>query len=240
MTLLTAVNRAQRRLSLSVTSGIVADGQETQNLLWELANTEAEDVLDRSEYPFPLLRRTQSFTASLASLQSAPGKPTNLRRAIEGTFWNTTSDRQIFGPLNEQEWALANGQPVTSSIDQYAMFRYDGLHIYPVPTAADTITYDYVINTPIQATGAGAYKTAFTADNDVYLFGDRLLILGVVWRYLQVKGRDYAEAMRDYELALASEFTAQRGAARVLSIAPDYDDDPGAREPIVPSTGFGA
>lgn len=240
MTLLTAINRAQRRLSLPVTSSIVADGQETQNLLWELANAEAEDVLKRDEFDWPLLTRTQSFTASLASLQSAPGKPTNFQRALAETFWNQTKDRKINGPLNAEEWALAQGQSVTSSIQQYAMFRYDGLHIFPAPSTADTIAYDYIINTPIQATGGGSYKTLFTADSDVYLLGDALLVLGVRWRYLADKGRDYAEAQKDYELALSAEYRAQRGAARVLSIAPEYDDDPGATLPLVPDTGFGA
>lgn len=238
MTLLTAVQGAQRLLSLPVTSSLIADGQETQNLLFQLANEEAADLLDRDELTFPALRRTQSFTASLASLQ-ASGKSSNFRRAIPGTFWNATDDRQIGGPLNEQEWALANGEPVTSMIQQYAMFRYDGLHVFPVPTVADTITYDYIINTPVLAVDGATYKTAFSVDTDSYLLGDRLLRLGVTWRYKQAKGRDYAEDMRNYELALAAAARADRGAPRTLSIAPS-DDESGISLPHVPDTGFGA
>lgn len=234
MTLLTALNRAQRRLSLTVTSTIIADGQETQNLLWELANVTAEDLL---AHDWPLLKRTQSFTASLASLQ-ASGKPSDFHHAMKGTFWNASQDRQIAGPLNDEEWAAANGANLISQIEQYVMFRYDGLHVFPTPTVADTITFDYVINTPIQATGGGAYKTAFTADTDVFLLGDRLLLLGVRWRYLADKGRDYAEAMRDSEWAISEEMENQRGAARVLGLSPpDYDDVP---EGHVPEAGFGA
>lgn len=237
MTLLTAVNGAQRKLSLAVTSSVVADGQETQNLLLQLANEEAEEVLQRDEYDFPLLRRTQSFTASLASLQGAPGKPTNFQRAIPETFWNATKDRKIYGPLRDEEWAIANGNAVTSATWQSAMFRYDGLHLFPVPAAADTITYDYIINTPVQATGGGAYKTAFTADTDEYLLGDRILRLGIVWRYKADKGRDYAEDMKTYELALSALARAQRGAARTLSVAPDEVEWP--PDGIVPDSGFG-
>lgn len=230
MTLLTAINAAQRKLSLVATSAVVADGQETQNLLWQLANDEAVEILERDEYDFPLLRRTQSFAASLASLQSAPGKPTDFQRAIPETFWNASQNRKVYGPLSDEEWAIANGNAVSSATWQSAMFRYDGLHIFPVPTVADTITYDYIINTPIQATGGGAYKTAFTSDLDEYLLGDRALRLGVVWRYLQTKGRDYAEDLKNYELAIAALARAQRGAPRALSIAPSEQED----------TGFGA
>lgn len=235
MTLLTACNRAQRRLSLTVTSGIVADGQETQNLLLELAQDTAEDLLAREEWPD--LTREKSFTASLASLQ-ASGLPSDFDRAIKKTFWNRSQDRQIGGPISEEEWAIAYGEPFTSSIEQYAQFRYDGLHIYPVPTVADTIVYSYIINTPIQATGGGAYKTAFTADTDVFLLGDRLLYLGVRWRYLADKGRDYAEAMKDYEIAIAQELQKQRGAARDVWLA--IPDQPGLPMPLVPDSGFGA
>lgn len=238
MTLLTAVNAAQRKLSLAVTSTVVADGQETQNLLFQLANEEAEEVLERDEYDFPLLRRTQSFTASLASLQSAPGKPTNFQRAIPETFWNASQDRKIYGPLTDEEWAIANGNAVTSATWQSVMFRNDGLHIFPVPTTADTITYDYIINTPVLAVDGSTYKTAFTADNDSYVLGDRLLRLGIVWRYKADKGRDYAEDLKNYELALSAVSRAQRGAPRVLSVAPDEVEWP--PDGIVPDTGFGA
>jgi hypothetical protein len=238
VTLLTAANEAQRELSLSVTTTLIADGQETQNLLYRLANKEVKELLRRTEYTFPALRRTQSFTASLASLQSAPGKPANFFRAIPGTFWNDTTARQIGGPLTEEEWALANGASVTSSIQQYAMFRYDGLHLFPAPTAANTITYDYVINTPVLAADGATYKSAFSVDTDTYLLDEELLILGMVWRYLKTKGRDYAEALRDYEFALAAFALAAR-TPRSLSIAP-YSDNDGIGMPNIPDSGYGS
>lgn len=237
MTLLTAVQDAQRELSLAVTSTLVADGQETQNLLYRLARKEAQEILRRLEYTFPSLRRTHSFTASLASLQ-ATGKPADFKRMVRATAWNMSKDRQIGGPLSEQEWALANGEPVTSMIQQYFMLRHDGLHIFPTPTVADTITYDYVINTPVLAADGTSYKENFSADTDTYLLGDEVLTLAVVWRYLSAKGRDYAEALKDYEMALAAESTAARG-ARTVSLAP-IEDDSGVTLPHVPDTGFGA
>lgn len=237
MSLLTATNDAQRLLSLPVTTGIVADGQETQNLLLALAKREVLDCARRDYWP--ILRRTQSFTASLASLQSAPGKPTDFDRAVPGTFWNRTTDRRMSGPLNDQEWALAYGQAVTSGISQYVMFRYDGLHIFPVPTAADTIAYEYIINTPWETSGGSALTTP-TADSDVTKLGDELLTLGLVWRYKQSKGRDYAEDLRNYEMRLQSEMTVSRGAGRNLMIAMPDDANVGQMFPNIPDTGFGA
>ena len=150
---------------------------------------------------------------------------------------NHTSDRKIYGPLRDEEWAIANGNAVTSATWQSVMFRYDGLHVFPVPVAADTISYDYITNTPVLAVDGTTYKSAFTVDTDSYVFGDRILRLGIVWRYKAAKGRDYAEDLRNYELALATLYRAEQGAPRTLSIAPDDVEWP--PEGIVPDSGFG-
>lgn len=234
MTLLSALNDAQRLLSLPVTANVVADGQETQNLLFALAKEEVAECA--SALNWPKLLRTHSFTASLASLQSG-ALPSDFDRIAEGSFWNRTEDREVCGPLSSQEYALAYGRPVTATYTQYWMRRYDGIHIFPVPASADTMAFEYVINTPVQATGGGAFKETFTADTDETVLGDRLLRLGVIWRYKQAKGRDYAEDMKNYEMAKASEFGKQRS-ARVLSLTPRSDDVLGM--PLTPESGFGA
>jgi hypothetical protein len=222
LTLLTAINEAQRELSLAVTSAVVADGQETQNLLFRLANKAVKDLLKRTEYHFPALTRGHSFTASLASLQ-ASGKPTNFKRCLADTIWNASTDRSIAGPIDPREWAIANGAPIVPAVTQYAMFRYDGLHIFPAPTVAETITYEYLINTPVLAVDGVTYKTAFTLDTDSFVMDEEILTLDVVWRYLRVKGRDYAEALKDFELALAGESVAQTGSRRVSIALPETD-----------------
>lgn len=234
MTLLSAVNDAQRELSLPITATLVADGQETQDLLFRMAKKEAAEIVRRGDYDWPILTRTLSFTASLASLQSS-GKASDFKRAIRNSFWNATTKRPIAGPLNNQEWMQANYQPLTSSIQQFAMFQYDGLHIFPTPTVADTIAYRYIINTPVLDVDGVTYQTTFDTDTDSYLWGDEILTLGVVWRYLQVKGRDYAEALKDYETALATEFGAQAGSARLLALAPEDDLDFATTIPSLPS-----
>lgn len=235
MTLLTALKDAQRELSLAVTSSMVSDGQETQNLLYRLANKAAKDVLRRPEYRLPLLEREHSFTATTGATLQTSGKPSDFDRIIPDTIWNRSTDKKVAGPLDQEEWAIANGLPISSNIEQYAMLRYDGLHIFPAPTVGDTIAYQYRINTPVQATGGGAYKTVFSADSDVYLLGDELLTLDVVWRYKREKGRDYAENLKDFELALQSIASGTSGSRRAYVASPDGD---AFGIGLIPETGF--
>ena len=233
MTLLTALNDVQRMCSLPVTSAIVADGQETQNLLFALAKREAADLSRRHDWP--ALLRDNVFTATLASLQ-ASGKPSNFDRMCPDTFWNRTTDRKISGPLTDKEWSAAYGFPITSSIQQYSRLRYNGLHIFPVPTVADTLAYEYVANTPVLDTNGSTYKTTWAADTDTFVLEEELLVLGVTWRFLKQKGLDYAEAMKDYELRVEGAIGAGRG-QRTIYLA---TQDAGIMTvPIIPETGFG-
>lgn len=234
MTLLTALNDVQRLCSLPVTSAIVADAQETQNLLFALAKREARELSRRHEWPE--LRRTQSFTASLASLQSAPGKPADFDRMVKKTFWNRTLDQEVCGPLTDEEWGIAYGRPFTSAIQQYWMLRHDGLHIFPVPTAADTLAFDYIINTPVESSG-GTAQTTWQADTDVFKLDEELLVLGVTWRFFKQKGLDYAEAMKDYELRVAAAIGASRSARDIMLASVEFDP---IGEPMIPETGYGA
>ncbi len=232
MTLKTAINEVQRLCSLPVTSAVVADGQESQQLLWSLANREARDVIRR--HAWPQLRREHTFTSNTASLQTN-GRPANFERIIAGTFWNRASDRELMGPLEATEWALAYGEPFTSAIQQYWMLRHDGLHIFPVPTAAEAMAYEYQMTTPVLAADGTTFRRQFEADTDTYVLDEELLILGVTYRFLKQKGLDYAEALRDYELALSTAIGSAKG-AKIINLAPEEADVP---LPLIPESGYG-
>ena len=56
------------------------------------------------------------------------------------------------------------------------------------PVNGVDLTFEYVSNAPIQATGDGALKQRFDADTDVWLLDDRLLQLETLWRWEKTKG----------------------------------------------------
>lgn len=233
MTLLSALQDAAVLCSLARPTQIVGVSQETEMMLLALAKREAAEALRRHDWP--KLTRTHTWTMSLASLQ-ASGLPSDFERMIDDTAWNRTKDEPIGGPLTHQEYARAYGEPIVTTITQWLMRRYDGLHIYPVPTAADAGAFEYIINTPVLAQDGSTYKTTFSADTDAYVIGgDELLTLGVTWRFLKQKGLDYAEALRDYELRVSSEINSMRGAKAVSIASPDMDP---LLDPNIPESGF--
>lgn len=86
------------------------------------------------------------------------------------------------------------------------------MQFYPAPNG--TAQYPYISNEWARS-ASGDAKTAFTADDDTFVLDNRLLTLGLIWRWQQQKDMAYAEDMQTYEIALAQAQSRDKG-ARVL------------------------
>ncbi|HAW53720.1 MAG TPA: hypothetical protein DEB52_16900 [Hyphomonas sp.] len=91
----------------------------------------------------------------------------------------------------------------------------DEFQFYPAPNG--TAQYPYISNAWARDVN-GVPKSTFTADDDTFVLDDRLLTLGLIWRWLDQKDMPYAEAMQTYETALSQAQTRDRG-ARVIGTA---------------------
>lgn len=74
------------------------------------------------------------------------------------------------------------------------------LQIFPAMPADDTARFYYISN-KIVLSAAGTPKVAFTSDDDTFALDERLLYLGVVWRWLASKKMEYSEPLKDFEVA---------------------------------------
>ncbi len=86
------------------------------------------------------------------------------------------------------------------------------VQVVPAIDTGVTAQYYYIGNQY-----AGGAKSAFTLDADTFLLPERLLTLGIVWRWKAQKGLEYAEHLKNYEIALAEEAGRDRG-GRILSM----------------------
>lgn len=64
----------------------------------------------------------------------------------------------------------------------------DRLRFSPAPLVAATAQYPYITNLTIRDASTGEMKADFTADTDEWLLPERLLTLGLVWRWRENKG----------------------------------------------------
>lgn len=87
------------------------------------------------------------------------------------------------------------------------------MQILPALATGVTAKFYYIKNRIV----AGGTKTEFTADGDTFDLPERLITLGVIWRWRAQKRKEYAEDMRNFEIALAEEMTRDKG-SRVLTV----------------------
>jgi hypothetical protein len=81
-----------------------------------------------------------------------------------------------------------------------------------VPLGVNTTAKYYYISNQITAGGS-----AFSSDSDVFVLNERLLTLGLIWRWRQQKRQEYGEDMKNYELALEKEIARDKGAQVLTS-----------------------
>lgn len=80
---------------------------------------------------------------------------------------------------------------------------------FPAPNGTATFPY---ISKMIVLDENGVPKPAFTADTDTFILSERVLTLGLIWRYLSQKRLDYSEELATYGMALSQAQTRDKGA----------------------------
>lgn len=94
----------------------------------------------------------------------------------------------------------------------------DKMNIRPVPPTGATIRFPYLSNLIVKGPGANPEaKATFTDNGDTFLLDERLLKLGVIWQWKQLKGQSYGEEMASYEDAMASICGADRGSNMIVT-----------------------
>ncbi len=212
MSALTIVQSVCSRLGLSIPTAVFSSTDAQVIQLRNLMNEEGQELRDWAAWT--KLQTEKTFTTTAAAIQ-ASAVPTDFGWYINETLWNRTRSVQYAGPTSESEW-----QAYQASITQVALpngvFRFRGgnLLIYPSPTAGDNAAYEYVSLNWAQTSG-NVGLSAMTADTDTAILDEKLIALGIRWRFLKSKGLDYAEDFRTYELQKAQSLARDGGKKRI-------------------------
>lgn len=88
----------------------------------------------------------------------------------------------------------------------------DEFHFSPIPTG--TAKFPYITKNIVTSSG-GVEKPEFTNDSDVFKLPERLLTLGLVWRWREQKKLDATGDMEAFTKAL-DEYAVKDGGSRVI------------------------
>lgn len=219
MTIQTAVSKAALRVVGSLPPSVFASADQTVVELRDLAQDVAEDIAASAEW------RDLVQVATVTGATSFP-LPSDYARMLTGHgvqdqsswFWGYRPFRDV-----SEYIAATNGNVAWADPGGWIILGGE-MRFHPPPSGVATFPY---ISTNIVRKSSGVLKATFDNDSDSFVLSERLLTLGLIWRYRAQKGLDYSEDMATYEIALAQAQVRDKG-ARVLR--PDARASvPGAR-----------
>lgn len=207
MTVLSACQSAAIRLTGQRPSAIFSSTGQFEMELGEIATEAAISIMKARDWQALTTLKTQAGDGTTTAFSL----PDDYDRMPLGTrIYSSGSQVPLIPVLDLDQWQEFQ---ITSIVGAPGYWIIVGgqLQILPAMGASDTARYYYVSNNI--ATG----KTAFSSDSDVFLLSERLLSLAIIWRWRASKGLEYAEHMKNFELAFSEEAGRDKG-ARILTV----------------------
>lgn len=167
---------------------------------WRALTYLATCVGDASTTVFPLATVAPGYERLIkaAKLHSLRFKNATFRAAKDLDEWLFIKDNLLVG--SPGNWVLLA----------------NSVQIFPAMPVSDTGRFYYISkNYALKADGTPQSK--FMADSDTFALDERLLQLGIVWRWKASKGREYAEDMQNYEIAKAVAMGGDKG-SQILTV----------------------
>lgn len=125
---------------------------------------------------------------------------------VNDTQWDRGNHWKLVGPMSPQmdQWQRS-GIVATGPRRRFRQVGRNNevFRLWPPPAQNDTpgpLVYEYlssywVQSDPALSSGVSTPKGSYTADGDISVFDDRLLIEGLKWRFFAAKGFDYTSQL---------------------------------------------
>jgi hypothetical protein len=96
-----------------------------------------------------------------------------------------------------------------------AVILNNALQIFPPMPVNDTARFFYISNLYANS-ASGTPQAAFAADTDTFALDEKLLRLGIVWRWRANKRLEYAEDMSNYNIAKMAQMSKDKGRQMIV------------------------
>ena len=122
MTLLTISKNIAKSTKVDVPSTIIGNASTTARQIFDSVRIATEDLL--RAYDWQILQKENSFNSS-ASTENYD-LPSDFDRISNETFWDTTNNEKLIGPVTQAEWRYlknSNATPVVGNVDYYRIIE---------------------------------------------------------------------------------------------------------------------
>jgi hypothetical protein len=213
MTLLTICRDAADEIGIDRPSSVISNPQPHVQKLARYANKAGKQLM--KNVAWQVLRKERTFSALGQETQTSI-LPSDFDRLVTETFWNRTAQRLIDGPVSATEWQSLKAFSYAG--DPKFAYRGDSILIIPVPSAGQTLAFEYVSENWCQSSG-GTAQSAWAADDDTGIIDEELITRAVKYLYLTDEGLPNGGAAAELESYLNDLVQSDQPGASVMVAA---------------------
>lgn len=203
MTVLSACQSAATRLIGERPTTIFSSSEKFEMELADLSTETAIAIAKAHDWQ----RLTKMATLTGDGSTVAFSLPADYDRMMkDGGVHSSLFSTAMFRKANDlDEWLFLQDE-VTTGIPGNWIILGGEMQILPAISSNETARFYYISN---QIVSGG--KSAFSDDNQQFVLPERLLTLGLIWRWRAQKRMEYAEDLANYEIALSEEIGRDKG-----------------------------
>lgn len=195
MTLLSVCQSVAPYIGIATPDAIVSSTTREHKELLEIAKEMAARIA--KGYDWQALSVIETLTGDGSS--ESFSMPTDYDRMLVDTHIWSSSIATAFKHISDlDEWLGLDVQAFDHIINAWTIYGGQ-LHLKPALVSGTTAKYFYQSSNIVAQASGIDFIEEFGADTDTFRLDERLLKLGIIWRWKESKGQDYAEPMVDYE-----------------------------------------
>lgn len=212
MSFLTAATSAAIRLGVNKPSAFFSSTGRFEQEITDLANEVVTEIIKAHDWRTLVKQQTMAGDGVTTAFDLPSDYDRMPKNADVGRMnWYTWGyvDAPSLNFWNDLVNGLASPSP------GYWIMLGGQMQFIPPVSAGTTAEYYYVSKAAVLDGDTNAPKNAFSKDSDTFVLDERLLTLGLIWKWRQMKRLDYAEDLKTYEIRI-EQLSGEDKGARVI------------------------
>ena len=141
--------------------------------------------------------------------------PADFDRMLDKSqLWSTSLETPLSPISDRDDWLELDIKTIDFVINAWIIYAGE-IHIKPALSTGVQVKYFYQSN--LWGLNGATPISEFTADTNTFRIDERLLKLGIIWKWREMKGLPYAEDLATYERLLAKLAMRDKG-SRIIRL----------------------
>jgi hypothetical protein len=143
--------------------------------------------------------------------------PTDYDRMLKKAVVHSTTwqNAKFVAAKDEDDWLYTKDIGIAGTPGKWIILSGQ-FQVFPAMAVGENARFYYISNKICGPVGT-LTKTSFTDDSDTLFINEKLLRLGIIWRWRANKRMEYAEDMSNFEIAMAEVYGADKG-SKLLTV----------------------